>query len=77
MNTSSLVLLFLTGKIKMRENLIENFLDNFDVNTKAYNVLLFLLGVLIVMTLYVNHKIRTEREIGFIQKMESTTIPLN
>lgn len=61
----------------MRENSIGKFLDNFDVNTKAYNVLLFLLGVLIVMSLYVNHKIRTGKEIGFIQKIEITAIPLN
>jgi len=53
------------------ENFIEQFLDNLDVNTRAYHVLLFILGILIVMTLLANHRIRSDREIGFIQKTEN------
>ena len=56
------------------ENFIGQFLDNLDVNTRAYHVLLFILGVLIAMTLYANHKIRSQGEIGFLQNTECTII---
>lgn len=54
------------------ENLIEKFLDNLDINSRAYHILLFLLGILIVITLYINYKIRTEKEVMVIDKTETT-----
>jgi len=54
------------------ENFIEKFLDSLDINTRAYNILLFLLGILIILTLYVNYKIRSERDVLIIDKTEST-----
>lgn len=59
----------------MRENSIGKILDNFDVNTKAYNVLLFILGILIFVTLHVNQKFRAEQEINFDFKTESSLFP--
>ena len=68
----------IVSQIKMREeNFIGQFLDNLDVNTKAYNALLFILGVLIALTLFVNQKIRTERQSELIPKTESTIIHPN
>jgi hypothetical protein len=59
----------------MRENSIGKFLDTFDVNTKAYNVLLFILGILIIATLFVNQRFRAKREIIFDFKTESSIFP--
>lgn len=59
----------------MRENSIGKFLDSFDVNTRAYNVLLFILGILIIVTLFVNQKFRAQQEIRFDFKTESSIFP--
>ncbi len=61
------------GKMRVEDS-IEKFLDSFDVNTKAYNVLLFILGLLIAMTLLMNQRIRRDRQMEMSITTESTII---
>lgn len=61
----------------MRENFIGNFLDELDINTKAYYVLLTILAILIALTLYVNYSIRSERDVIVIDKPDTTILYFN
>lgn len=52
----------------MCENSISKFVDNLDVNTRMYYVLILFLGITVFATRYIHQKVDSPEESHFVQE---------
>ncbi len=55
----------------MKGKWIHNFVDELDINSSIYYVILLFLGIAIFSTMYVNKKLKAEKELSCITGREN------